>query len=146
MKTRQKIKWLLLGTFGLAALLFLTLVIHIAVMVYHKGPLPFEYIQMARADFIQPLDSNQVKQVSNNLKSQKGVKTIYYNPTESNIVYTFDNRKNTAQNIYNHAINQSQTAAKRYTVTSEDLKKGCPVMNSHSFYGKLTTVISKVVN
>lgn len=146
MTTREKIKWTVLGTLGLGFLLFLTLVIHISVMVYHKAPLPFKHVQMARIDFLQPLDENHLKQVKRNLKAQKGVRSTYYNTKDHNVVYTFDNRQNNARQIYNGAIAQADIAAKPYIVSAKDLKNGCPVMDTHSFYSRLTTVISKVVN
>lgn len=146
MTTRKKIKWILLGTLGLGVLLFLTLVIHIAVMVYHKAPLPYEHIQMARVDFIKPLDGGHLAQVKQNLQAQKGVKSTYFNAEDHNVVYTFDNRQNNAKKIYEGAIAKADIMAKPYVVTAKDLENGCPVMNTHSFYGRLTSVISTVVN
>ncbi|GAB3349605.1 hypothetical protein GCM10027566_06020 [Arachidicoccus ginsenosidivorans] len=146
MKLWQKIKWTLIGLVGLAFLLFLTLVIHIGVMVYHKGPLPFEHIQMARTDFLSPLDSKQIAQLKSNLGAQKGIKSIYLNTKDHNVVYSFDNRENSASSIYQNAINEMHIKAKPYTVSAKDLESGCPVMNNHSFYGKLTSVISKAIN
>jgi len=142
----KKIKWTLLGLFGIAFLLFLTLVIHIGVMVYHKAPLPFEHIQMARTDFLEPLDSIERVQLKSNLGSQKGIKSIYLNAKDQNVVYSFDNRENSANNIYQNAINQMHLKAKPYIVSAKDLQNGCPVFNNNSFYGKLTSVISKAIN
>lgn len=144
--TRKKIKWTFFGLLGLGFLLFLTLVVHIAVMVYHKGPLPFEHVQMARVDFQKPLDSVQIASLETQLLAQKGVKTSYFNTKDDNLVYTFDNRQNSSQKIYQEIFQSGALSAKRYTVSADDLAKGCPVMNNNSFYGKLTSVISKAIN
>jgi len=146
MQIRKKIKWAIIGTLGTACLLFLTLVIHIAVMVYHKAPLPFAYVQMARTDFNTPLDSIQTVTLKKELKAQNGIKSIYFNAKDHNVVYTFDNRLNSASNIYQHAIARTHLNARPYLVSDKDLENGCPVMNNHSFYGKLTAVISKAIN
>lgn len=146
MKIRKKIKWFLLGTLGLAILLFLTLFIHIAVMVYHKGPLPFEHIQMARADFLAPLDKANVAQIKSRLEGQKGVKSTFFSPKDRDVVYTFDNRQNNAANIYHAAIQGAAVPSKPYVVTAADLATGCPAMDNSSFYGKLTAAVSRIVN
>jgi len=146
MTMQKKIKWFFIGTLGTAVLLFLTLVIHIAIMVYHKGPLPFEHTQMARTDFMEPLDSLQISKLKSNLLSQKGVKSIYLNSKDHNVVYTFDNRQNSGDNIFRNAIVPAHLKAKPYIVSAEDLNRGCPAFNNNSFYGKLTKVISKAVN
>lgn len=142
----KKIKWALLGVLGISFLLFLTLVIHIGVMVYHKAPLPFEHLQMTRVDFNRPLDSAEISLIKTGLLDQKGVKTTYYNAVDNNVVYTYDNRQNNALNIYQQFFQPANIAAKRYTVSEKDLAKGCPVMNTNSFYGKLTAIISKTIN
>lgn len=146
MHMRKKIKWTILGFLSLGFLLFLTLVVHIAVMVYHRRPLPFEHTQMARVDFPDALDSMQISRLKKELLSQSGVKTAYFSRQHHNVVYTFDNRLNNTQKIYNEVFGQRSDGAKRYIVSADDLKKGCPVMDNNSFYGKLTSVISKTIN
>ena len=142
----KKIRWILLGAFGLVCLLFFTLVVHIAVMVYHKGSLPFEHIQMARVDFNAPLDSARIDALQADLLAQNGVKSSFFNTGDHNVVYTFDNRLNSSQNIYRNIFQQASIGAKPYIVSTGDLARGCPVMDNNSFYGKLTAVISKAIN
>lgn len=146
MKLGKKWKIAIFSILGVAFLLFATLIIHIAVMVHHRGPLTFATIQMARSDFQAPVDSAQAQQIQKNILALNGVKSTYFNLKDGIVIYTFDNRINTAQQIYDKAIKTSGIPAERYTVSEMDLAKGCPVMNNNSFYGKLTAVVSKFVN
>jgi hypothetical protein len=146
MSLRKKIKWLILGTLGLGLLLFLTLIIHITVMVYHKAPLPFEHLQMARADFQQTLSPDKIAALTARVTAQNGVQSTYFNPTSTALVYTFENRQIDAQKIYQTAIQDPAIPSTPYKVRAEDLANGCPVMDNNSFYSQLTATISKIVN
>lgn len=146
MQLRKKIKWTLIGILSVSFLLFLTLIVHIAVMVYHKAPLPFEHVQMARADFQAPLSATQLKKIKERLEQQKGIQSTFFNTKDRNVVYTFDNRENTAGQIYHLAIQDPAYHSSPYTVTQADLASGCPVIDNHSFYGKLTAAVSKIIN
>ena len=115
-------------------------------MVKEMRSLPDATIQMARADFMQPVDSLSAVQIENKVMSQEGVKSTYFNPKDYILVYTFDNRINNSQNIYDHAIKNSGFKSERYIVSASDLTKGCPVMNDNSFYGKLTAFVGRFVN
>ncbi len=146
MKINKKIKIAIATVSGFAFLFFAALIVHIAIMVKGMQPLSDPTVQMARADFKQPVDSSDGTRIENKIRSLRGVKATYFNLKNYILIYTFDNRLNDAQNIYDKAIKNSGFKSVRYTVSQSDLSKGCPVMNGNSFYGKLTAVVSKVVN
>lgn len=146
MKISKKVKFGIFGILGLVFLFFLVLIVHIGIMVHERGPIAMATVQMARADFQKPVDSMQAQQIQTQIKAQKGVKSTYFNIKDGIVIYTFDNRENTAGSIYKKAIKTFSIPSARYTVSKEDLANGCPVMNNNSFYGKLTAVVSKVVN
>lgn len=146
MKTNKKIKVALLSILGIAVLFFLALLVHITIMVKEMKALPEATIQMARADFIQPVDSINAVQIENKVMDQPGVKSTYFNSKDYTLVYSFDNRVNNAQNIYDHAIKNDGFRSTRYIVSAADLSTGCPVMNDNSFYGKLTAFVGRFVN
>lgn len=146
MKINKRWKIGIISTIGVVFLLFATLIVHIAIMVHNRGPLAFATIQMGRSDFQAPVDSTQAQQIQKHILAMKGVKSTYFNMKDGIVIYTFDNRANTAQQIYDKAIRTSGIPSLRYTVSEKDMAKGCPVMNSNSFYGKLTAVVSKIVN
>jgi copper chaperone CopZ len=146
MKINKKIKVALGLVLGLAFLLFATLIVHVVVMVKGKPPLAMATIQMARADFQEPVDASGAAAIQNNIKKLPGVKDTYFNVKDHIVTYTYDNKLNSAQNIYDAAIGNSGYKSRRYLVSRSDLAKGCPVMNSNSFYGKLTDIISGIVN
>jgi len=146
MKINKKIKIATCSIAGLALLLFAVLIIHIAIMVKSRLPLVNATVQMARADFKQPVDSLSAAQIQDQVKSLKGVKSTYFNSKDHILVYTYDNNQNTAQNIYDKVIKNSGFRSVRYTVSKDDLAKGCPVMGNHSFYGKLTSIMASIIN
>ncbi len=146
MKLNKKIKVVAFSLLGLAFLFFATLIVHIAVMVKVRPTPAYATIQMARADFREPVDSLSAIRIQNDIKSLKGVQTTYFNAKDYILVYSFDNKVNTARNIYDAAIRNSGFRSARYIVNKTDLAKGCPVMNSNSFYGKLTGVVAGIVN
>jgi hypothetical protein len=146
MKISKKVKILSGSILGLAFLLFATLIVHIAIMVRGRAPLPFATVQMARADFREAVDSASAIRIQNNIKRLKGVQSTYFNLKDYVLVYTFDNKVNTAQGIYDEAIRNAGFRSVRYVVSASDLTKGCPVMNNNSFYGKLTETVANIVN
>ncbi len=146
MKINKKIKIVFGVVFGIAFLFFATLIVHIAIMVKGRVLPPDATVQMARADFKEPVDSLSAIKIQNDIKMQKGVQTTYFNSKDYIMVYSFDNKVNTAQNIYDAAIRNSGFRSARYIVSKADLAKGCPVMNHNSFYGKLTEMVASIVN
>jgi hypothetical protein len=146
MKLNKKIKIVAFSLLGLAFLFFATLIVHIAIMVKGRPTPAFATIQMARADFKEPVDSLSAVRIQNEIKNLKGVQTTWFNAKDYILVYSFDNKINTAQSIYDAAIKNSGFRSVRYIVGKADLAKGCPVMNNNSFYGKLTEVVAGIVN
>lgn len=146
MKINKKIRIVLLSILGLVCLLFVTLIAHVIIMIKEMRTLPYATIQRARADFKQPVDSLNALQIENKVMAQPGVESTYFNPREYILVYTFDNRVNNAQNIYDKVIKNDGFKSVRYIVSATDLSKGCPVMNDNNFYGKLTAFVGRFVN
>lgn len=146
MKINKKIKIALLSVLGIVTLLIITLLVHVTIMVKEMRALPDATIQMARADFTQPVDSINAVLIENKVMDQPGVKSTYFNSKDYTLVYTFNNRINNAPNIYNHAIKNDGFSSACFIVSAADLSKGCPVMNDNSFYGKLTVFLGKFVN
>lgn len=146
MKINKKIKIALFSIMGFAFLFVAALLVHITLMVKEMRNLPDATIQLARADFKQPVDPINALQIENKVMEQTGVKSTYFNPKDYTLVYTFDNRVNNARNIYDHAIRNDGFLSTRYIVSAADLSQGCPVMNDHSFYGKLTAFVGRFVN
>lgn len=143
---KKTLKIAIFSIAGIAFLFFATLIVHIVIMVKNKAPLANATIQMARADFNEPIDAIAATKIQNEIKMQAGVKSTYFNSNSNILVYTFDNRANDAQDIYNNAIKNSGFASERHIVSAEDATKGCPAMDNKSFYGKLTKVVTSIVN
>jgi len=145
-KIKKGLKISVLSLLGLGVLLFVVLVVHIAIMVKSHTPKADATIQMARVDFSQPLDSFNVVTIKHDVMAQKGVASVFYNTQSHIIIYTFDNRQNDAESIYDKAIKQSGLASKRAVVSAQDMLKGCPAFNNNSFYGQMTALVSRFVN
>ncbi|HET8572561.1 MAG TPA: hypothetical protein VFL76_01705 [Edaphocola sp.] len=142
---KKKIKIFIAGVVGLGLLLFVALIIHIAIMVRSRPPLVDATIQMARVDFRRALTDSQKAEIQKNVMNQQGAQSVYYNPQTEVLVYTFDNRKNNAESIYNKAVKPLAMYSRRITVSEADMANGCPAFDSHSFYGKLTAIVSEIV-
>lgn len=143
---KKKIKIGIISLLGIGFLLFAVLIVHIAIMVDNNEPLPMATIQMARADFQEPIDSLDAQYIKQKITLLQGVKSTYFNLKDEILIYTFDNRVNSAQNIYDKAIKTAGFSVERYTVSEEDLARGCPAMSDNSFYGNLTALVSNVIN
>lgn len=143
-KTKKRIKISLLSAFGIVFLLFALLIVHVVIMV-KKGGTHNAGIQLARVDFKQNLDSAQALAVQEKFRSEKGVKSTYYNYKDNILIYAFDDRQNNSQAIYNAAVKSSTLHSTRYIVAAADMNKGCPAMNANSFYGKLSSFVYNIV-
>lgn len=143
-------KRILRKTFWWAGSLFtallIILVVHITIMVKRMPRLTHPTVQLARADFSEPLNGTAAMRLQQAVSVLPGVSSTYYNEKNNIFIYAFDNRKNSAQGIYDAVIKNFGCASERYTVKPEDMGKGCPVIDNNSFSGKVTRFISRIVN
>ena len=146
MKRNKILKRILLIIGGTAAAFVLVLLVHIVVMVKEMPNYANRTTQLGRADFKEPVNSATAQLIEQKIKKLPGVSSTYFNQKDDILVYAFDNKVNTSENIYNAGIKNSGIRSVRYTVSEEDLKYGCPAMNGNSFYGKLTQFVSSIVN
>lgn len=146
MKTKKIIKRGIIVSLGVGFLFVATLLIHIVVMVQGKSPLPFATTQIARIDFNEEINPTQAQIIEDKFREFQGVKSTHFNLDDGILVYTFDNRLNDSKQIYDGFMKESNLLGSRYIVSEEDLSRGCPAIDNDSFYGKLTQVVSKVVN
>lgn len=146
MTLKKKVKVLLGSILGTTFLLFAVLVAHIVVMVKNRKPLENPTIQMARVDFRQPVHLSDLTKMEHRIKDMNGVKDTYFNQGSNILIYTFDAKLNSAERIYNGAIKNAGFGAEWYVVAKGDEAKGCPAMDNHSFYGKLTSVVENSIN
>jgi hypothetical protein len=146
MSIAKKIRIIAGSIAGTAFLLFVVLIIHIAFMVKGRKPPANATVQMVRVDFKQEMDSSAIACVESDIKSMKGVKDVYYNPQSHILIYSFDAKQNNAKTIYDIAINGSGYSAHRFAFAKNDQANGCPVMDNHSFYGRLTSIVETILN
>ena len=146
MTIRKGIKYTVISLFSLAFLLFATLIVHIAVMVKGKKPLSSEQTQLARIDFPPATDPQVISEIEQSIKALPGIESTYYNPTTHILVYAYNNKQQSAAQVYESQVSARNIDALKYTVSAADATKGCPVMNDKSFYGRLTKTVSSIVN
>lgn len=142
----KKIRKILFWSAGILTLLVLILFVHIAIMVKGMPRMAQPTMQLGRADFSQPVSNEQALQICKQVKNTTGVTDTYFNPKYNTLVYSFDNRKNTAENIYAETIENCGVPSHRFIVKKEDMGKGCPVMDDNSFSGKVTRFVAGIVN
>lgn len=146
MNTKKVIKYTAISVFSIAFLFFATLIVHIAVMVKGKTPLASANTQLARIDLGNNVNNEAAVQLESDIRSLPGVKSTYYNPQTHILVYSFDNKILSADQVYQSQVASKSISAAKYVVSASDATKGCPAMDHNSFYARLTRVVSSVVN
>lgn len=146
MKMTSKFKTALKWSISIVTLLLILLFVHIAVMVKQMPKPSNPTIQLARVDFLEPVDTTSVRLIRSGVSKLRGVKSTYFNTTDNILVYAYDNRVNQSQTIYDAAIKDCGFKSSRYVINAEDAGKGCPAFDNNSFYGKVTQFVSSVIN
>lgn len=145
MKINRKIKIAAFSVLGIALLLFVVLVVHIATAkpaVYDNANL-----QISRIDFKQPLDSALVKEIHRNLKSISGVKTDHFNTEKGVVVYFHDNRIVNSKQVFDQLMAKGNYKAQRFIIPEHiAAKQVCPVMNRDGFSYKFSQGIRRIFN
>lgn len=142
----KTLKRALLITATSALVLCLILLIHVAVMVKKNRAAPGDTVQLARADFKEPVDSLSAARIEQNIQKMRGVKSTYFNRPDGILVYAFDNTQNTSRAIYEQGVQNTGFQSALYVVSAGDMKTGCPAILDDSFYGKLTRAVAHLIN
>ncbi|HUH74111.1 MAG TPA: hypothetical protein VLZ75_06845 [Chitinophagales bacterium] len=142
-KSTKFLKYGLISAFSLIGIFAITLIVHIAIMVGNKSSSSFH--QLARVDFSQDISDNEVQQIEESLKSEKGFVSTYFNDVDKILVYKFDKRYNNSSQIYANTIQPKAPNSTRFIVTEAMQAKGCPVISDDSFYGKLTATVTQIM-
>lgn len=145
MKINKKIKIALGRILGIFAILFITLVVHIATakpVLYDNATL-----QISRIDFIEPIDSLLSKQINRDMKSISGVKNPSVFPDKKVVVYYHDMKIANSKQVYNQLMAKGNYKAQRYVVpTALASNQVCPVMDQDSFSFKFSRGIQRIFN
>lgn len=139
---RKKIIRIVSVLSGVALLLFIVLVVHIA-MVTNPKDKPHYGIQLSRIDFNTPLDSQEVNDISAYIKTIKGVGNTMYNYEYNNLVFSHQLADVSGQEVYEQLVSEKHVDATRFYLTPEEIAKTakCPVMKDKSV---LMTLAHKV--
>lgn len=101
---------------------------------------PQYFIQLSRIDFNEDIDSAEAIKIRGFIQSLNGVNSSYFNIQDNILVYTYDNKLQSSQSIYNALIKYKAYRAKPYIVDAEDLKSGCPVHFDNSILKSLKSL------
>lgn len=144
MKINKKVKWIAGGLFGIIALLFITLVVHILMVT------PKSYdnmsLQLSRIDFKEPIDSAKAKVINAQLRSIDGVENTYFNIKDGILVYTHNLNKVDSQKAFDALLEKGNYKAERFVVTDQMKNSGCPIMDRNSFSYRFSHGIQKLFN
>jgi hypothetical protein len=140
--TKKKIIRIAIVISTISLLLFVTLVVHIA-MVSNPKNKPHYGIQLSRIDFNTALDTKRVDEVCTYLKSIEGVGSIMYNKENNNVVFAHQLDVISGQEVYEKLVAEKRVDAKRFYLTPEEIAKTakCPVINDK---GLLMSLAHKV--
>lgn len=140
-------KIILRSLVAIAGVLFIgfgVLVIHIY-QVTHKPKSEYDKRQMARIDFLEPINASQAAEIQSFTKNLPGVDHTFFNAQNGILVYSFINDKQTSLNVFNQLTKHLPFKAKPYTVSAEDLTQGCPAIgNKNTLRYKLSNFIAQL--
>lgn len=129
---------------GLFVIGFGVLVVHIY-QVTHKPKSDYDKRQMARIDFLEPINANQATEIQAYTKSLPGVDHTFFNIQNSILVYSFINDKQTSSNVFTQLTKHLPFKAKAYTVSEQDMAQGCPAIgNKNTLRYKLSNFIAQL--
>ncbi len=140
---KRALKIGLWSTFVLALVFMITLVVHIGFMVGNRPASSF--YQLGRVDFANPVNQADKDALTDQMETEEGFISAYFNDEAHTMVYKIDTRYNNAGNFFENAVQKSIPDSKRYIVTAEMEKQGCPVIRDDSFYGRLTAMVTNVM-
>lgn len=129
---------------GLFVIGFGVLVVHIY-QVTHQPKSDYEKRQMARIDFLEPINANQAAEIQAYTKSLPGVDHTFFNIQNGILVYSFIHDKQTSSNVFAQLTKHLPFKAKAYTVSEQDMAQGCPAIgNKNTLRYKLSNFIAQL--
>src|SRR5688572_22287817 len=112
MKKKETLRTNALSIVGIALLMTIALIIHIATLkpkVYDNANM-----QISRIDFKEPLDSIKIKSIHRNLKTIPGVINDSYDLKKGVLVYFHNNRIADSKKIYDQLMTKGNYKATRF--------------------------------
>ncbi len=142
MRIHKKIKIALLSILGIALLLFVVLVYHIAT----AKPKENATIQISRIDFAQPFDSLSTVDIKEKLHSIAGVKSEII-VKRNVVVYFHDNRIADSKKVYDELMAKGHYSAQRFILPANMMNQQvCPVMKKDGLSYKFTKLVQRIFN
>lgn len=142
MRIHKKIKVALLSILGIALLLFVVLVYHIAT----AKPKENATIQISRIDFAQPFDSLSTVDIKEKLHSIAGVKSEII-VKRNVVVYFHDNRIADSKKVYDELMDKGHYNAQRFILPANMMNQQvCPVMKKDGLSYKFTKLVQRIFN
>ena len=142
MKINKTFKRILISVLGIALLLFIILVYHIAT----ARPLDNATIQVSRIDFDKHFDSLSTVDITQKLHSIPGVKSEII-VKRNVVVYFHDNKIADSKKIYDELMTKGNYKAERFVISTELANKQvCPVMKRDGISYKFTQFVKRIFN
>lgn len=135
------LKKILIGTLTLIVVLFGLLVWHIQA-VTSKPPGHNDNMQLALIRFDTPLDSTEAMQLRSEVRAMKGVGHCYVNVPEGALTYSYDRAHQSRGTVFAKVASLSSVPCNEVIVSPSDTKGSCPVVNTDSTTGKLSSWIA----
>ncbi|HMQ49792.1 MAG TPA: hypothetical protein PKA00_20295 [Saprospiraceae bacterium] len=102
-------------------------------------------LQLSRIDFKETIDPVLAQSVKNSIAKTEGVNHVYFNESDGILVFSHDNRIQSADQIFENIQSNYDLNMERFVVSDEMAQGSCPVTGQHSillkvggfFYGLL---------
>jgi signal transduction histidine kinase len=132
------------GIFGVTLILFVTLVIHVGMAsVVKKNDKRIR--QLSRIDFSQNVSHQQASDIKNYVMSLHGVCGANFNENTRILTYMYDPVLLNSSEVYNGLMAHGNYKAEKYTVTANDLGKGCPAFAEKGGFSKAVLFCSNLL-
>ena len=101
---------------SIAAVLFVALIIHLAMVIKDKQVEPDDR-QLSRIDFTQKVDSAEAGKIRSFVAHLDGIESTFFNVKDGILVYTYSLQKQNSQGVYDQLMRSGNYKAKRFTVS-----------------------------
>jgi hypothetical protein len=148
MKKKTIIK-ICLGLLSIVLILFAVLVFHIKSVIEKKTAERINQRQLSRIDFKEHVDSTEAYKIKNFVASLDGVNGTYFNIPDGVLIYSYKMNEQNSKDVYDKVMHFGNYKAERYVLSAQQAQAmgGCPMkITDHSFYGYLTTYVTKFLN
>ncbi len=135
---KRTMKKLIYFTLGLAAILAISLAIHLydVMEASPKG----NPSQLARIDIQEDFSAEQFAKIKSDFNKIEGVTHAYINPDSKRLIFSFNPQTHKSSEIFTEFAENSSVNSELYIPSKELAASGCPINKDQGVAGKLISL------